>query len=89
MYNCLINNPQRKKNLYNLIQIQKGEVNTHEENLREDNITDVIDQYESMFSHLGFGVIVSVRPATGLPTLKIFDDSGEKKTEIFIVEDDY
>tara|TARA_R100000152_G_C6709323_1_gene137216 strand:+ start:306 stop:515 length:210 start_codon:yes stop_codon:yes gene_type:complete len=56
--------------MYQLIQGNK----VHESNLSEEDISDTIDSYDSLFHSLGFATVVSVSERTHLPKIKVVDN---------------
>ena len=56
--------------MYSLVQ----GVKIHEYNISEEEISDILDGYDSLFHNLGFNTVVSVSNKTKLPNIKIIDN---------------
>lgn len=60
--------------MFELVQTTFKDIKVHESNLLEDDITDVIDSYDSLFHSMGFTTVVSVSNQTKLPIIKVVDN---------------
>ena len=56
--------------MYSLVQ----GIKIHEYNISEEEISDILDGYDSLFHNLGFNTVVSVSNKTKLPNIKVIDN---------------
>ncbi|MEK9918210.1 MAG: hypothetical protein VW496_02350 [Pelagibacteraceae bacterium] len=60
--------------MFELVQTDLKDSKVHESDLLEEDITDVIDSYDSLFNSMGFTTVVSVSDQTKLPIIKVVDN---------------
>ena len=56
--------------MYSLVQ----GIKIHEYNISEEEISDILDGYDSLFHNLGFNTVVSVSNKTKLPNIKFIEN---------------